>query len=1198
MAAQSYPWIDVPVIDLDAFSEPLPPGSSGQHNSNKNPNSPSTAFDFFGNSSSYLLSTSVLSSTSTSTDQQDRAELASKSEALKKRKKEIGSKIAAASAKYGSFWVDVRSFARHWDRHIDHVPNANKQVTDEGAPALPTTTTTTTKGSRAFNIEGSHAIPPPVMYFDGEHRMPPPSGEVVNIAEGGHLHPTFSPPVRAVVGSGAAASEVDSAHSPIPNEEPTPDIPVAKTSPIVHEQTGRTGAGAAARINGSASASVAEEYSTSYESSRGGSAGSAAPVGVGPAAAGGGPSSTNAGTASQEDSLQPDVAKETPQEAAAAEPSSPSPFSFDSYFKNTSFDLYSSSYTSSYTSSYPTTNYFDFGLGLTTSTSPSTKDYFASDPFANAYGSSSATAAREESPLVASGGAKTASGTTEEVASSARKNTSTMNQMDRVATATTTTQLHHQEQAATPSVAESTAAPVASSAAASAASSFAASASTPSGGSSKGYSRDAVVDAVIELFDVHESEKTLNAAFHQPQRGYIGHGAESGSKDFFENKEGFSYGYSDWADPSESLIMATPRTFGGTSSLGPATSTSSTRTKSRLPQNEMEGHNVWPRSLPANTVKLLEKQLFDIFIAVGEALVRAYSLVLYEDENFLPEKWAGGETISLARVFHYFSNEKLKEQDRVRAEQEKEQVAAAPWRKKNTAQTTANSTSPSASATASALGSSPHTDWGLLTLICADDVPGLQLFIDGCYHTVKPRFHDNLLFVNCGDFMSLLSCGKFFSPLHRVLSPGEITRGVGGDGATDDHLDPSPAMKASNLVEGLHRSYDEEALVGGKEDDAMNNEDDVGAGAGIGNTISARGDGGEEEDAFIPSQQLVSLTSPREAARVDVGGIDQLAPLRSMSGILNAPGGDLSDVAPAPDSRSASLSPPRKTPADKAELLLPQKTAAEAQTPTSTTSSKPPRDIFLSRDKLLSSATPTGATSAAATPIVEDGAGGLSEALVAEETTVEPAEGPSSSSKHTTTSKEQLLASVSSSAKSGAEAMIDAESGYWFHSTPVPGHAAGLKITEQMVELETPKAGGANPIGTMGDLQLFAETMCNKDGLAKEDEAASLSPKPPPLLMPAATRTPAKGTNATRLRQKKADERFSVVFFYYPNFEAQIPEPPQSAARQMYSVFTDQSEECREQYQSIVGSIGSFAAIRELSFGSWIKRKWESVARK
>eukprot|EP00392_Amoebophrya_sp_AT5.2_P006678 g6690.t1 len=978
MAAQSYPWIDVPVIDLDAFSEPLPPGSSGQHNSNKNPNSPSTAFDFFGNSSSYLLSTSVLSSTSTSTDQQDRAELASKSEALKKRKKEIGSKIAAASAKYGSFWVDVRSFARHWDRHIDH-----------------------------------------------------------------------------------------------------------------------------------------------------------------------------------EDSLQPDVAKETPQEAAAAEPSSPSPFSFDSYFKNTSFDLYSSSYTSSYTSSYPTTNYFDFGLGLTTSTSPSTKDYFASDPFANAYGSSSATAAREESPLVASGGAKTASGTTEEVASSARKNTSTMNQMDRVATATTTTQLHHQEQAATPSVAESTAAPVASSAAASAASSFAASASTPSGGSSKGYSRDAVVDAVIELFDVHESEKTLNAAFHQPQRGYIGHGAESGSKDFFENKEGFSYGYSDWADPSESLIMATPRTFGGTSSLGPATSTSSTRTKSRLPQNEMEGHNVWPRSLPANTVKLLEKQLFDIFIAVGEALVRAYSLVLYEDENFLPEKWAGGETISLARVFHYFSNEKLKEQDRVRAEQEKEQVAAAPWRKKNTAQTTANSTSPSASATASALGSSPHTDWGLLTLICADDVPGLQLFIDGCYHTVKPRFHDNLLFVNCGDFMSLLSCGKFFSPLHRVLSPGEITRGVGGDGATDDHLDPSPAMKASNLVEGLHRSYDEEALVGGKEDDAMNNEDDVGAGAGIGNTISARGDGGEEEDAFIPSQQLVSLTSPREAARVDVGGIDQLAPLRSMSGILNAPGGDLSDVAPAPDSRSASLSPPRKTPADKAELLLPQKTAAEAQTPTSTTSSKPPRDIFLSRDKLLSSATPTGATSAAATPIVEDGAGGLSEALVAEETTVEPAEGPSSSSKHTTTSKEQLLASVSSSAKSGAEAMIDAESGYWFHSTPVPGHAAGLKITEQMVELETPKAGGANPIGTMGDLQLFAETM-----------------------------------------QKKADERFSVVFFYYPNFEAQIPEPPQSAARQMYSVFTDQSEECREQYQSIVGSIGSFAAIRELSFGSWIKRKWESVARK
>ncbi|ETO19336.1 hypothetical protein RFI_17893, partial [Reticulomyxa filosa] len=69
------------------------------------------------------------------------------------------------------------------------------------------------------------------------------------------------------------------------------------------------------------------------------------------------------------------------------------------------------------------------------------------------------------------------------------------------------------------------------------------------------------------------------------------------------------------------------------------------------------------------------------------------------------------------------------------------------------------------------IGSSPHTDWGLLTLIAADDIPGLQLFDKekNQWLTVKPRFHHNEIFVNCGDFMSILSNSKFKSPLHRVV---------------------------------------------------------------------------------------------------------------------------------------------------------------------------------------------------------------------------------------------------------------------------------------------------------------------------------------------------------------------------------------------------------------------------------------------
>ena len=71
------------------------------------------------------------------------------------------------------------------------------------------------------------------------------------------------------------------------------------------------------------------------------------------------------------------------------------------------------------------------------------------------------------------------------------------------------------------------------------------------------------------------------------------------------------------------------------------------------------------------------------------------------------------------------------------------------------------------------LGSSPHTDWGLLTLIIADDIPGLQIYneSDDKYYTVKPRFNEGKIFVNCGDYMSLLSKGKFISPKHRVISP-------------------------------------------------------------------------------------------------------------------------------------------------------------------------------------------------------------------------------------------------------------------------------------------------------------------------------------------------------------------------------------------------------------------------------------------
>ncbi|CAD7943605.1 unnamed protein product [Amoebophrya sp. A25] len=86
-------------------------------------------------------------------------------------------------------------------------------------------------------------------------------------------------------------------------------------------------------------------------------------------------------------------------------------------------------------------------------------------------------------------------------------------------------------------------------------------------------------------------------------------------------------------------------------------------------------------------------------------------------------------------------------------------------------------------------------------------------------------------------------------------------------------------------------------------------------------------------------------------------------------------------------------------------------------------------------------------------------------------------------------------------------------------------------------------------------------------------------------------------------RQNKADDRcqdnrYSVVFFFYPQYDAQIPAlPAGSGPRQMYSVFSDQSD-AGFQYQKLVSTIGDFSKIQSLSFGKWIKMKWDSVRRK
>lgn len=72
------------------------------------------------------------------------------------------------------------------------------------------------------------------------------------------------------------------------------------------------------------------------------------------------------------------------------------------------------------------------------------------------------------------------------------------------------------------------------------------------------------------------------------------------------------------------------------------------------------------------------------------------------------------------------------------------------------------------------LGSPPHTDYGFLTLLLQDGIPGLQIQFLGEWVTVEPIL--NAFVVNIGDFLEIFSNGRYKSVLHRVLVNSSQTR--------------------------------------------------------------------------------------------------------------------------------------------------------------------------------------------------------------------------------------------------------------------------------------------------------------------------------------------------------------------------------------------------------------------------------------
>lgn len=97
-------------------------------------------------------------------------------------------------------------------------------------------------------------------------------------------------------------------------------------------------------------------------------------------------------------------------------------------------------------------------------------------------------------------------------------------------------------------------------------------------------------------------------------------------------------------------------------------------------------------------------------------------------------------------------------------------------------------------------GMSEHTDFGIVTVLWADQVRGLQVLDqDGAWHDVSPA--DGALLVNLGDLTARLTNERWLSTLHRVKPPvvgGTIQRRRSAayfhDGNADALVGPLPAF--------------------------------------------------------------------------------------------------------------------------------------------------------------------------------------------------------------------------------------------------------------------------------------------------------------------------------------------------------------------------------------------------------------------
>jgi len=211
-------------------------------------------------------------------------------------------------------------------------------------------------------------------------------------------------------------------------------------------------------------------------------------------------------------------------------------------------------------------------------------------------------------------------------------------------------------------------------------------------------------------------------------RGYVPLGSESGSATRLECKEAFSYGHEWRTRPGDATAFTNP----------------------------LQGPNAWPASLNDASRAALGAW-YNASVGLSLLVASGLSDAMGLDGKAIRDLCDGGETISLMRLFRYVPE-------------------------------VSDDCADGAPAGTERIGSSPHTDWGFLTLIYGDGGPGLQVERAGEWHELDAAARSSPIIV-CGDYLSLMathvSAGpepppghrrKLKSPIHRVLLPASDSR--------------------------------------------------------------------------------------------------------------------------------------------------------------------------------------------------------------------------------------------------------------------------------------------------------------------------------------------------------------------------------------------------------------------------------------